>query len=252
MPGGSVPANPPLRSRPTAILSPGLRLPPSRGEAPVGDARPDGHFTVVGANDVDDLLALSTRLARSQRVGGRRDSAAALTRAARPCAPAVSGIPVRAATARRGPLERGPAGCVAAASPSRLDRLEPQRGVGHAKVVLDPRDLDRDVGGHLRLELSVGIGYVDDHRVGDDVRVLRRVQAGSAIVPTNGSWGKRRPKSAPLAGRHAVDVGPVHVGLTCIFVRSSAIVNSVGAWNEAATVWPMSYCRATTTPSMGE
>ena len=38
---------------------------------------------------------------------------------------------------------------------------------------------------------------------------------------------------------------------TCILVRSCAIVKSVGAWNEAATVWPTSYCRSTTTPSIG-
>ncbi len=39
---------------------------------------------------------------------------------------------------------------------------------------------------------------------------------------------------------------------TCIFVRSWAIVKRTGAWNDAATVWPMSYCRSTTTPSIGE
>ena len=38
---------------------------------------------------------------------------------------------------------------------------------------------------------------------------------------------------------------------TCILVRSCAIVKRVGAWNEAATVCPTSYCRATTTPSIG-
>jgi hypothetical protein len=39
---------------------------------------------------------------------------------------------------------------------------------------------------------------------------------------------------------------------TCIFVRSWAMVKRVGAWNDAATVCPMSYWRATTTPSIGE
>ena len=38
---------------------------------------------------------------------------------------------------------------------------------------------------------------------------------------------------------------------TCIFVRSWAIVKIVGAWKDAATVWPTSYWRSTTTPSMG-
>ena len=39
---------------------------------------------------------------------------------------------------------------------------------------------------------------------------------------------------------------------TCIFVRSCAIVKRTGAWNDAATVWPTSYCRLTTTPSIGD
>src|SRR4029434_3595791 len=38
---------------------------------------------------------------------------------------------------------------------------------------------------------------------------------------------------------------------TCIFVRSCAIVKIVGAWNDAATGWPTSYWRSTTTPSIG-
>ena len=38
---------------------------------------------------------------------------------------------------------------------------------------------------------------------------------------------------------------------TCIRERSFAMVKSVGAWRLAATVWPMSTERATTTPSMG-
>jgi len=29
-------------------------------------------------------------------------------------------------------------------------------------------------------------------------------------------------------------------------------VKSVGAWNDAATVWPMSYWRLTTVPSIGD
>ena len=39
---------------------------------------------------------------------------------------------------------------------------------------------------------------------------------------------------------------------TCIFVRSCAIVKMTGAWKEAATVWPTSYWRSTTTPSIGD
>jgi hypothetical protein len=39
---------------------------------------------------------------------------------------------------------------------------------------------------------------------------------------------------------------------TCILRRSSAIVNSVGAVSEAATVWPMSTLREMTMPEMGE
>ncbi len=38
---------------------------------------------------------------------------------------------------------------------------------------------------------------------------------------------------------------------TCILVRSCAIVKSVGAVKDAATVWPTSYWRSTTTPSIG-
>src|SRR4029450_8207632 len=40
--------------------------------------------------------------------------------------------------------------------------------------------------------------------------------------------------------------------ITCIFVRSFAIVNSVGADRLAATVWPTFTSRETTTPSIGE
>ncbi|MGC4114424.1 MAG: hypothetical protein QM765_07395 [Myxococcales bacterium] len=39
---------------------------------------------------------------------------------------------------------------------------------------------------------------------------------------------------------------------TCIFERSWAMVKSVGDWKLAATVWPTSMARLTTTPSMGE
>src|SRR5262249_619153 len=37
-----------------------------------------------------------------------------------------------------------------------------------------------------------------------------------------------------------------------ILVRSWAMVKIVGAWSEAATVWPTSTLRATTVPSMGD
>ena len=39
---------------------------------------------------------------------------------------------------------------------------------------------------------------------------------------------------------------------TCILVRSWAIRNSVGVWKLAATVWPTSTLRDTTTPSTGD
>ena len=39
--------------------------------------------------------------------------------------------------------------------------------------------------------------------------------------------------------------------LTCIFVRSSAMMNSVGAFMLAATVWPTSTLREMTMPSIG-
>ena len=39
--------------------------------------------------------------------------------------------------------------------------------------------------------------------------------------------------------------------LTRIFVRSFAIRNRIGAWNDAATVWPTSTLREITTPSIG-
>ena len=38
---------------------------------------------------------------------------------------------------------------------------------------------------------------------------------------------------------------------TCMRARSFAITNSTGAWNDAATVCPMSTLRASTTPSTG-
>ena len=39
--------------------------------------------------------------------------------------------------------------------------------------------------------------------------------------------------------------------LTCIFVRSAAMMNSVGACMLAATVWPTSTLRWMTMPSIG-
>src|SRR5215467_1181344 len=38
---------------------------------------------------------------------------------------------------------------------------------------------------------------------------------------------------------------------TCILLRSCAMTKSTGAWRLAATVWPTSTLRATTTPSTG-
>ena len=40
--------------------------------------------------------------------------------------------------------------------------------------------------------------------------------------------------------------------MSLIFVRSSASVNSVGVWNDAATVWPGSTWRSSTMPLMGD
>ena len=42
------------------------------------------------------------------------------------------------------------------------------------------------------------------------------------------------------------------LAFTCILVRSCAISKSVGVWKLAATVWPTSTVRETTTPSTGE
>ena len=39
---------------------------------------------------------------------------------------------------------------------------------------------------------------------------------------------------------------------TCILVRSVAIKNRIGVWKLAATVWPISMLRETTTPLTGE
>ena len=41
------------------------------------------------------------------------------------------------------------------------------------------------------------------------------------------------------------------LALTCIFVRSAAMMNSVGAYMLAATVWPTSTLREMTMPSIG-
>ena len=41
------------------------------------------------------------------------------------------------------------------------------------------------------------------------------------------------------------------LALTCIFVRSAAMMKSVGACMLAATVWPTSTLRCTMMPSMG-
>jgi hypothetical protein len=38
----------------------------------------------------------------------------------------------------------------------------------------------------------------------------------------------------------------------CICVRLRAMVNKVGVWKEAATVWPISTCRLMMTPETGE
>ena len=72
-------------------------------------------------------------------------------------------------------------------------------------------------------------------------------------VPLNGRSGKastEKVASCPVFTRPMSD-SSMFVR-TCIFVRSCAMVKSVGAWNDAATVWPTSYWRATTTPSIGE
>ena len=53
--------------------------------------------------------------------------------------------------------------------------------------------------------------------------------------------GASRPTSASLT-----------LVSTCIFPRSSAMVKSVGACSEAATVCPTSTLREMTTPLMGE
>ena len=39
---------------------------------------------------------------------------------------------------------------------------------------------------------------------------------------------------------------------TCIFLRSCAMVNSVGACSDAATVWPTSTLREITVPSIDD
>ena len=38
----------------------------------------------------------------------------------------------------------------------------------------------------------------------------------------------------------------------CILERSWAMRNKVGVWKLAATVWPTSTCRSTTTPATGD
>ena len=65
-----------------------------------------------------------------------------------------------------------------------------------------------------------------------------------AIVPRNAlvrigvdreADGLARPCTCPMSDSETS-------AETCIFVRSCAIVKIVGAWKDAATVWPTSYC----------
>ena len=86
--------------------------------------------------------------------------------------------------------------------------------LGTRSTSVNHRDLDRDVGGHLRPQLEVRVADLDDDRVGDDVLVDRGVEPDLGDRAPELLLGVGVDREARhLAGRDPADVGLVDVGL---------------------------------------
>ena len=71
-------------------------------------------------------------------------------------------------------------------------------------------------------------------------------------VPLKGSSGKESTVNWPFSPARTWPMSASSMAAsTFIFVRSWAMTNSVGVLKEAATVWPTSTARLTTTPLTG-
>ena len=113
-------------------------------------------------------------------------------------------------------------------------------------------DPDVDVRGHARLELELGVRHVDHRCVGHDV-LLRRSAAGGPAPRCRRNVVRIGvdAESHLCSGRMRPTSDSSRLARTCIFVRSAASTNSVGACMLAATVCPMSTLREMTRPSIG-
>src|SRR6185436_8667612 len=132
------------------------------GVAAVGDAGAD--------SDLAQLVLLLV-LPTVEDVDGLPGLPPALTLSTRPRARAA------ASTVRgTGPCIAASALALALALPLLRLRTEPESRVGHAQHVVRRGHLDGDIGGHAGTQLEVGVGHLDDHRIGDDVLVDRGVQ----------------------------------------------------------------------------
>ena len=116
-------------------------------------------------------------------------------------------------------------------------RPEPERAVRHQKDVGAPRDLDIDVRRHPGLELEAGVRHVDDRLIRHDVLHCRGLQANLRHAARE-VFGRKRMNAEThgLSRTDAANVRLVEACDTCIFVRSAARTNRVGADMLAATV----------------
>ena len=129
---------------------------------------------------------------------------------------------------------------------------EPQGGIRNRQDIVAFRHGHGDVRGHARLELEVGIRDVDHGRVGDDVLHGLRREAHLRYRAAELSAGYASTvKLTSLPGCELPHVGFVDVRQHLHAREVVGDQEHVGAWRLAATVWPTSTLRATTTPSIG-
>ena len=114
--------------------------------------------------------------------------------------------------------------------------------------------LNRNIGGHARLEQQIVVVDLHHHHVGDHILDRDRGVADLGDAALEGALRvgihRKADRSGPVWARLISDSSTL-VSI-CILVRSWAMVNRVGVWKEAATVWPTSTLREITTPSTGE
>ena len=119
---------------------------------------------------------------------------------------------------------------------------------------LTTRDLKPDVGGHARPQqgslLSTlqhdNISHNVLHRLGGIAHLGHAAAEATAPKAIDGELGHRPDP-------HVTDIGFVDIGPglpSC--ADPPAMVNRLGAWNDATTACPSSMLRAITTPSTGE